>query len=469
MDLRGYFFRSVPSQAAHSDDRAFLPAALEIMEAAPSPTGRALLWIIIIFFVLALIWATIGQVDIQATAAGRIIPAGETKTIQPLNAGVVRAIYVHNGQHVRAGELLVALDPTQAGADRDEAAQALVSARLDVARLQALWQATTTGRPAKLVIPSDINSSPADETRAAMMAQWSQQSARMADLDEQISEKSAEAAQFKAQADEIRASTPLLLEKERIHRELTSQGYGTSLAYLDAQQQVVQAQHEVGVQSQRAAQSLDARSALERERDEARAHYISDVLSDLHKAQAQVDELSQNLVKAQNKSSQDQLRSPVDGVVDQVSVHTPNGVVTPAQPLMIVVPDSRDLMVEARLADHDAGFIHPGQAANIKVETFNFTRYGLVRGRVIDVSHDVIAHDPRRGQEGAGAAGSQAAQPAYVARIALDQTSMMVDGRQQLLRPGMSVTVEIKTGRRTVIDYLLSPLARKTEESLHER
>jgi len=469
MDWRGYFSRSAQGEPAYSDDRAFLPAALEIMESAPSPTGRALLWIIVIFFVLALVWATIGQVDIQATAAGHIIPAGETKTIQPLSAGVVRAIYVHNGQHVRAGELLVALDPTQAGADRDEAAEALVSARLDVARLQALWQAATTGRPAKLVIPSDINVSQADETRAAMMAQWSKQSARLSELNEQINGKSAEAAQFKAQSDEIRASTPLLLAKERIHRDLTSQGYGTSLAYLDAQQQVIQAQHEVGVQTQRAAQSLDARSALERERDEARAHYASDILSDLHKAQEQVDELSQNLVKAQNKSSQDQLRSPVDGVVDQVSVHTPNGVVTPAQPLMIVVPDSRDLTVEARLADHDAGFIHPGQAANIKVETFNFTRYGLVRGRVIDVSHDVIAQDPRRGQDGAGARGSQATQPAYVARIALDQTSMMVDGHRQLLGPGMSVTVEIKTGRRTVIDYLLSPLARKTEESLHER
>jgi hemolysin D len=471
MGLRA-FFSGLAERANRNDqldERAFLPAALEVVETPPSPTGRALLWIIIIFFVIALAWAILGRVDIQATATGRIIPSGETKTIQPLNAGVIKGIYVRNGQHVRAGDLLIALDPTQTGAERDQAADALIAARLDVVRLQALWQAAETGHVPQFVAPPDIDPNLVNEARAAMQAQWSQQNARLADFSEQISEKSSEAAQFRAQSDEINASTPLLLKKEHIHQELTEQGYGTSLAYLDAQQQVIQAQHEVSAQSEHANQSLHARAALESEREEARAQFAANTLSDLHKAQEQVDDVSQDLVKAQNRSNQNELRSPIDGVVDQLTVHTSNGVVTPAQPLMIVVPDSRDLMVEARLADQDVGFVHPGQPANIKVETFNFTRYGLIKGQVTDVSHDVITADPRRDQGDQGAAPSQAQQPAYVVRIALAQTGMMVDGRRQLLQPGMAVTVEVKTGQRTIIDYLLSPLAKKAQESMHER
>ena len=453
------------------DEREFLPAALEVVETPPSPTGRALGLVIVSFFAIAAAWAFLGKVDVIATAPGRLLPSGDVKTIQPLDPGVVRAILVDNGDHVRSGQLLIELDPTQTGADRDQFSHDLIQARLDVARLTALKIAIQTGRAPQLAAPADAPADLLEESRAAMRAQADQLTAKLADLTQQIAQKSAEAAEVNAETEKINASLSMLADKEHIHRELNEQGYGTSLAYLDAQQQLSEARHSLGVQAHRAAQAVAARSALERQREGVRSQFTADILSDLDKAQVRQNELSQQLIKAQDKSAQTQLRSPIDGVVEQLTVHTLLGVVTPAQRLMIVVPDKSNLMIEAHLENRDVGFVHAGQPVKVKVETFNFTRYGLIDGRVVDVSRDVVNDDPPQ-PDGAAAqtpSDRQRKSPTYVARIALSKTSMMIDGRLEPLQPGMSITAEIKTGNRTIIDYLLSPLARKTQESLHER
>jgi hemolysin D len=196
------------------------------------------------------------------------------------------------------------------------------------------------------------------------------------------------------------------------------------------------------------------------------------VLADLAKALEKQNEISQDLVKAQQKSTQTEIRSPIDGVVEELAVHTVGGVVTPAERLMIVVPDNQNLTVEAQLANRDVGFVHPGQDVSVKIETYSFTRYGLIHGKVIDVSRDAIASAERQADESntsPSAAPPQPGSPTYVARISLDRSTMMVDGQVRPLLPGMSVTAEVRTGRRTIIDYLLSPLARKGNEALHER
>ncbi len=468
--LRNLYRRAVDRYDRH-DERAFLPAALEVIESPPSPTGRLLGLVIILFFVVALAWAFFGKVDVLATAPGRLLPLGEVKIIQPADGGVVRAIHVQDGDHVRAGQLLIELDPTQTSADRDRAVHDLAQARLDVARLTALKRALETGTPPRLVAPADTPPEQVADARAAMQAQADQQTARLADIGQQIDQRRADIEEVAAESAKIRAQIPMLDDKERIHRELTRQGFGTSLAYLDAQQQASEARHELGVESAKAAETVAARAALERQRDALRSAYAGDLFADLRKAELQVAGLSQDLSKARDKSSQTELRAPIDGTVDQLAVHTLHGVVTPAQHLMIVVPDDRALTIEARLANADVGFVHPGQAVKVKVETYNFTRYGLVDGRVTGVSHDAIDPDADRAAapDGRPATDGRHESPSYVARIALDRASMMIDGRREPLRPGMAVTAEIRTGERSIIDYLLSPIARRAQESLHER
>jgi membrane fusion protein, hemolysin D len=221
-----------------------------------------------------------------------------------------------------------------------------------------------------------------------------------------------------------------------------------------------------------------AQGALERQRDQTRAEYAHKVLSDLDEAEEKASQQTQDLVKAERKSKETELRAPIDGVVQQLAVHTLGGVVTPAQQLLVIVPDGQSLILEAMVSNADVGFVHAGQDVEVKVETFNFTRYGLIHGHVIDISPDVVTEDKRptdnssaNSADARNGKGDQQANgsPSYVARVALEGTSMMVDGRTEALRPGMAVTAEIKTGSRRILEYLLSPLRQYSQEAIRER
>jgi hemolysin D len=169
--------------------------------------------------------------------------------------------------------------------------------------------------------------------------------------------------------------------------------------------------------------------------------------------------------------------APVDGIVQQLSVHSIGGVVTPAQTLLVVVPADSHLEIEAMVLNRDIGFVHAGQDAEIKIDTFNFSRYGLLHGKVLNVSPDAITRDKpkdKSGDDDNRGAENATSEPkgqelVYAARVSLDREQMQVDDRLVNLSPGMVVTVEIKTGTRRIIRYLLSPLARYTQDSLRER
>jgi hemolysin D len=185
------------------------------------------------------------------------------------------------------------------------------------------------------------------------------------------------------------------------------------------------------------------------------------------------------LIKATRKTGLQLLTAPVDGTVQQLAVHTIGGVVTPGQSLLVVVPADSHLEIEAMVSNRDIGFVHPGQPADIKVDTFSYTRYGFLYGEVENVSADAVTPDKRDEEpnarptgldkDAAAASDTGAKEPVYAARVSLDKTAMVVDDRTVNLTPGMAVTVEIKTGSRHIISYFLSPLLRYGHESLRER
>ena len=188
--------------------------------------------------------------------------------------------------------------------------------------------------------------------------------------------------------------------------------------------------------------------------------------------------LAQDLVKAEQRTKLQALTAPVDGVVQQLAVHTVGGVVTPAQPLLVLVPQDSHLEIEAMVSNRDVGFVEPGQEAEIKVATFNFTRYGLLHGKVLSVSPDAVGRDDPQGQskDKSQQPTTQDAKPAsddqgpvYAARISLERTQMQIEDKPVNLSPGMSVTAEIRTGERRIISYLLSPLRKYRQDSLRER
>jgi hemolysin D len=454
---------------------AFLPAALEIVETPPSPVGRTIVFSIIALFCLALLWAFFGQVDIVASATGKIIPTGHTKVIQPFETGVVRAIHVHDGQAVREGEVLIELDPTMNQAETSHLESDLIAAELDVARLRAALSDGDVlanfdppeGAPAGLVATQ----------RKFLADQAAEQQAKLAVLDRQRAQKEAERATIAATVDKLEASLPVLQERVEMRKTLYEHSTGSKASYLELLHPFVEEQQELNVQKSKISEADSAIAAIIEERAHTDAQYRRERFSELVEAERKARGLRDDMVKAQHRIQLQQLVAPVAGTVQQLSVHTVGGVVTPAQALLVVVPADSHLEIEAMVLNRDIGFVHAGQDAQIKIDTFNFSRYGLLHGKVLSVSPDAITHDKpqdKTGKDDTRGAENATSEPnghelVYAARVSLDHGQMQVDDRLVNLSPGMAVTVEIKTGTRRIISYLLSPLARYTHDSLRER
>jgi hemolysin D len=457
------------------DELAFLPAALEIVETPASPIGRAIVFAIMALFVLALAWACLSRVDIIATATGKIIPSGRTKIIQPFETGVVRAIEVHDGQQVKAGDRLIELDPTLNAADLSHMKSDLLRAELEIARLRAA--VTDNGDPlANFKPPPGADAALVVTQRQFLTDQLAAQRNKLAALDQQRAEKEAARDGAAATIAKLQATLPILEQRAAIRKELYDKQIGSKLNYLEMLQAVTDGQHEIQVEIARKQEAEAALAGIVDTRAQAMADFRRAVFADLVEAERKASGLRDDVVKAQTRTNLQLLTAPVDGTVQQLAVHTVGGVVTPAEPLLVIVPADSRLEVEAMVSNRDIGFVQAGQDAAIKVDTFNFTKYGLLHGSVTGVSQDAIARQKPPNQPGDQVRGAEDAssEPAgqelvYAARVALDETQMRVDDRRVALSPGMAVTVEIKTGTRRVIEYLLSPLFRYGGSTLHER
>ena len=463
---------------ARAAELEFLPAALEIVETPASPVGRALGAVLIGVFVVGLIWATFGHIDIIATAQGKIVPVGRTKVIQPIETGMATAIHVRDGDQVKEGQVLIEFDQTSSTAERNRIRLDLMKVRLDIARLTALRTSLEMGSGlASFVAPMGAPPGEIARTQAAMTAQWEQQAAKLVGLDRQIEQKRAEAEQINAMIDKLKAGLPILEETAVVREKAMGIGYGNRITHLEAQLRLTDQRNEVIVQERRAIESLAARQALEAQREQTRAEYVRAVMTELSEVEPKAAQYAEDLVKAEKRMEDQVLRAPIAGTVQQLVLYTIGGVVTPAQALMVIVPDGGGIEVEAMIQNKDIGFVHDGDPAEIKIDTFNFTLYGLLQGKVLNVSQDAVVRDKPPAQSITEKQGSQSARsskPAgqellYTARVSLDRTRMQIDDRLVNLTPGMAVTVEIKTGQRRIVEFLLSPLLRYKQESLRER
>lgn len=457
------------------DELAFLPAALEIVETPPSPLGRATAFSIIAVFVVALAWACFGTVDIVAIAPGKIIPSGRTKTIQPFETGVVRSIKVHDGQVVKSGDVLIELDKTITTAELDHLKADLLAAQLEVARTKA----ALTGKDDPLAVflpPGDATPAQIEMHRRFLVSQTAEQNAKLAAIDQQVRQKEAERATFAASMEKLKATLAPLQQRVEIRQQLFQKELGSKLLYLSEYQEYLGQQQEILVQKSRSSEADAAISVLMETRARAVAEYDRGLFEGLAKAEEKAAGLTQDVIKAEQRTSLQKLTAPIDGMVQQLAVHTIGGVVTPAQMLMLIVPTDSRLEIEAMVSNRDIGFVEPGQDAAIKIDTFNFTRYGLLQGKVVSISHDAIARNKPtdRASETSPGADTTSSEPkgqelVYAARIAIDRNEMEIDNKRVNLSAGMAVTVEIKNGSRSIISYLMSPLLRYKQETMRER
>jgi hemolysin D len=463
------------AQSRSSQELAFLPAALEIVETPPSPVGRATAATIALVFCVALLWAWWGTIDIVASATGKVLPGDGTKVLQPFETGVVRSIRVQDGQAVKVGDVLIELDPTVNAAERDHLRNDLLAERLNITRLRAAL-ADSDDPAAAFMPPAGADPELVATQRQLLLNQVTEHRAKIAALLRQQAQKEAEQATTSATIHKLETIIPVIQSRVDIRKTLVEKELGSKLSYFEVLQLLVEQQEEFNVQNSHLHETEAAIATIRETRGQAAAEYRHALSDELAKSEQKANGLGQDLIKAEQRTRLQQLTAPVDGVVQQLAIHTVGGVVTPAQSLLVVVPSDSPLEIEAMVSNHDIGFVHAGQQAEIKIDTFNFTRYGLLHGQVLSVSQDAVIRDRQQGRSSDRSLGTQneTSEPKgqelnYSARISLDRAQMQIDDRVVNLSPGMAVTAEIRTGSRTVLSYLLSPLLRYRQEALRER
>ncbi|WP_338500123.1 HlyD family type I secretion periplasmic adaptor subunit [Pseudomonas trivialis] len=444
-----------PSRLAH--EVQFLPAALALQDQPSHPAPRYVQWTIMCFAALALVWACLGEIEVVATARGKVVASGKSKTIQPSEVAVVKAIRVYDGQSVKTGDILVELDTSASGADVKRFQSDVLAAQVDSARASAMLESIGSGKAPGSLAGYMLQAEPQQVLAAQrwLNGQYLEMRSSLDQVDAEVEQRTAEIQSANAMVSALRLSVPITHRLAEDYKELLDQQYVPRHAYLEKQQALLDQNRDMAVQQARVIELNASRKEAERRRQSILAQTRRAMLDLQQQSEQKAASLIQELRKAEQRDHLMSLAAPVDGTVQQLAIHTVGGVVTAAQPLMVVVPSDQPVEVEAMLENKDVGFVRAGQTVTVKVETFTFTKYGTVEGEVVSVSNDAI-EDEKLGL-------------IYSSRIRLKTDHLMVHGQRVALSPGMSVTAEVKTDQRRVIDYFLSPLQQHVDESLRER
>lgn len=456
-----------------AEEREFLPAALEVIETPFSPTLRITAGLLCGIITVAIAWASLAHIDIVAVAEGKVVPLGQVKVVQPLETAMIRAIRVDEGDHVTAGQLLVDLDPTEARADLDGLLTSRAQAALD-AEVARVLLTRNTEEPFR--IPSGADGALVEQSRDQARREIEKNLATTAGYEADIAQKNAALEANDAQIERAQLTIPLLQEKNDVAKGLYQKGYGARPPVLESEQQLLEKRAELRAAQVNVDQIRAEIRSLRAHLDESRAGFLADAADRRTKALTKIAQLDQDITKARQKESYRRLVAPVDGSVQGLKIHTPGAVVTTADTLMTIVPDATGIEVDCLIQNKDIGFVQESQDVEVKLETFPFTRYGLIGGRVRKLGRDAAASPGAPSgsaaalmTQSAGASPGMPAELAYPAKVTLLQDWIAVNDRHEPIRPGMRVSAEIKTGERRVIEYLLSPVMQAVKEAGRER
>ena len=427
-------------------DYEFLPEALEIEETPPSPFGRILLWAVVLLTVAAFLWSYFGKVDEEVVARGKVVPDGMVKVIQPRETGVIRAIHVEEGQKVKKGDLLIELDPTITQAEVESSERSLTISRYDMARLKAELKGEEIRGSGKdhdklLLLQKDLKKAREAEHKAKVLS-----------LESIFSQKKTALQSAEESIPKLEKTVELVGKQEEALRELAEKGYASMMEHLQRQKELVRTEKELNEQRKLAEQLQDSLKEAEKNLEALKKERERSILSEIIDKERAITVLEGEFTKASRRSQLERLYSPVNGTVHGLATHTIGGVVTSAQPIITIVPDGTPLIVEAMALNQDIGFIHLGQKAELKLDTFPFQKYGTIEAELSYVSPDA-QEDQKIGL-------------VYKIKLKPKRFTIRVRDKDIPISPGMAVTAEIKTGERRVIEFFISPYIKYVDESL---
>ena len=413
------------------------------------PRPRALIIAALSLLILVVGWMALASVDSVIRAEGRVVPAGKAQIVQHLEGGIISSMLVREGSLVRKNDLLVVIGDTRADSLLGERMVKIAALESRAARLRAEAEGMT-GPDFK---QASENDKVAQESELALFSARRKKLNQETDIfQEQIRQKKSDIVESENRIKSLRAELDIAQNQLAIITDLVAKEAASRLELLDAQGKVQRLLTQIG----------DAESALPRLRaaiheaeakhGEALARFHSDARAELSMAQMEIDSASEGLRAESDRVTRTDIRSPVNGIVNRVYINTIGGVVKAGEPIMELTPTDERVVIEARVRPNDRAELHAGLPANIKVGAYDFGVYGTLKGRLIDVSADTL-NDER---------GSQ-----YY-RVELEVGEIPVSYMDKPIMPGMPVTADIVTGRRTVLQYVLSPLNRFSYAAFRE-
>jgi adhesin transport system membrane fusion protein len=438
------------------DDLDYMADTVAVDLDPAHPAGHLILAAVTVLLVVALVWAALAKVDEVTQADGQIIPSSQVQVVQNLEGGIVQELLVKEGDVVDKDQILLRIDDTRFASSYEEGRLKYLALLAQVARLTAETQSSPLELP-----PEIAKEAPALAEDARRLYQTRQQElgSNVQILEEQRKQREQEVFELQSRAGQLSRSYELLREELDRTAPLVDEGVISHVELLRLKRQVNETRGDLeGVRLRLPA----ARSALDEARgkiEEARIKFRTDAQGQLNEAKAELAGMAANNTAALDRVTRTAVRSPMRGTVKRLKVTTVGGVVQPGMDLVEVVPLEDTLLVEARIKPQDIAFVHPGQRAMVKLTAYDSTLYGALEATLEHISADSITQKDDSGSE----------RSFFLIRVRTLDHGYVKDGQSLPIIPGMTATVDILTGRKSVLHYLLRPIVRAQERALRER
>lgn len=431
-----------------------------IRSVTDAPLPRASRWLLaalIGFVAVTVTWASVGRLDVTAVAQGTTIVSSRVKPIQSSEQVVVEAVLVQDGDRVAADQPVVRMRSSVVMADVRNHRTELQRSRAAAARLEALLaaEAANDGSRPQLNAPDGLPPRLLERERQLMLSQWLSFRDRVAELQRERGNRAARLDTINASIASSDAVLPYLQERVERMKRLVKRDVASHQDLDDTRRELVGKQQERRVEQHRLAEARADLELVEQRLRGLRSEFRAEKTASLADFESRIAASEQKLAKSLSRLEMRTLRSPIDGIVQDIAIHTPGAVVRPADVLMRIVPEDQPLEVQAKILNRDIGFAFEGQQVEVKFQAFDFTRYGAVSGVIREISPASV-EDEQLGR-------------VYHAVVALERYYISVDGERRPLRPGLTATIDIDMGERRIIEYFLAPILRYRDEALSER
>ena len=440
------------------DAAEFSPGLLAIQESPMPKLPRLIFYIVAVLFTILLAWAIFAKVDIVAVAEGKLVPISYTKIVQPAEAGVVAEILVTEGDQVQAGQVLIRLDPTMTGADSRSLASELTLKRLTLRRVDSELAG----------IPLAIKDGDEPVMIAQVQAQANAHRQAFTDaLAQEVATRERAQNELRAAQEtltKLKSTLPSYEQSAKAHSKLVAEGFLSPIAGNDKEREAIEKSQDLKAQAATVQGLLSTITAQDKKIAGLSSTFRSQLLIERTEAMGQLAKLEQDTQKMGYKTGLLELKAPQAGIVKDVATTSKGAVVQPGMVLLTLVPKGEQLLAEVQVKNEDVGFVQAGQQVRVKVAAYPFQKYGLIEGRIQTLAPDAQSNTNNPGQ---------AAPQGYKALVKLDTQfleSLNGDTSQRKgLEAGMQVAAEIHQGRRTIMEYLLSPVQKVSAEAGRER